>query len=149
MPPTTANLRQSPRRSNPITCPDLQVISYPALPKPLPCARRPCRYLGRDFRHWRTPDRVEGPLCVTPRLLGVIRILIERSQPLPLNELIRYAFEQHTAELAPDTVETVLHYILERLGNWYDDAGIHISVVRAVLATEAPICLTLTSALRR
>ncbi|GIR70108.1 MAG: hypothetical protein CM15mP74_13590 [Halieaceae bacterium] len=82
------------------------------------------------------PDRVEGPFALRRASLGVIRILIERSQPLPLNELLRYAFEQHTAELAPDTVETVLHYILERLGNWYDDAGIHISVVRAVLATE-------------
>ena len=82
------------------------------------------------------PTGSKDPFALRRASLGIIRILIERSQPLPLRELLHYAFEQHTAELAPDTVETVLHYILERLGNWYDDAGIHISVVRAVLATE-------------
>ena len=80
--------------------------------------------------------------------LGVIRILIERSQPLPLNELIRYAFEQHTAQLKYDTVETVLHYIL---GAWAIGTTMreYISLLSEQCSQRrAPICLTLTS-LRR
>ena len=111
------------RRSNPITCPDLRVISYPALPKPLPLRSPTVSIPWWGFSALANPTGSKDPLCVTPRFARCHSNLIERSQPLPLNELLRYAFEQHTAELAPDTVETVLHYILERLGNWYDDAG--------------------------
>ena len=49
--------------------------------------------------------------------------------------LLKQAVLQHSAELQPDTVGIVLQYILDRLGNWYDDEGIHVSVLRAVLAT--------------
>jgi glycyl-tRNA synthetase beta chain len=64
-------------------------------------------------------------------------MLIGLEKPLSLTKLLRGAFEQHTAELSPDTADLVSQYILERLGNWYDDDGIHISVVRAALAAGA------------
>ena len=61
-------------------------------------------------------------------------MLIDLGRPLALDTLLQSACEQHAAELAPDTAEVVAQYILERLGSWYDDEDIHISVVRAALA---------------
>ena len=83
------------------------------------------------------PTGSKDPFALRRASLAVIRILIDLKKPLSLTELLQGAFEQHTAELAPDTADAVSHYITERLGNWYDDDGIHISVVRAALATGA------------
>ena len=81
------------------------------------------------------PTGSKDPFALRRASLAVIRMLIDLEAPLSLSELLRGACEQHTAELLPDTAAAVLNYILERLGNWYDESGIHISVVRAVLAT--------------
>jgi len=83
------------------------------------------------------PTGSKDPFALRRASLAVIRMLIDLKKPLSLNELLQGAFEQHTAELAPDTADAVSHYITERLGNWYDDDGIHISVVRAALAAGA------------
>ena len=81
------------------------------------------------------PTGSKDPFALRRASLAVIRMLIDLKAPLSLNDLLHSACEQHTAELLPDTAADVSHYILERLGNWYDEGGIHISVVRAVLAT--------------
>ena len=83
------------------------------------------------------PTGSKDPFALRRASLAVIRMLIDLKKPLSLTELLQGAFEQHTAELSPDTAELVSQYILERLGNWYDDDGIHISVVRAALASGA------------
>ena len=83
------------------------------------------------------PTGSKDPFALRRASLAVIRMLIALEKPLSLTELLQGAFEQHTAELSPDTAELVSQYILERLGNWYDDDGIHISVVRAALAAGA------------
>ena len=80
------------------------------------------------------PTGSKDPFALRRASLAVIRMLIDLKKPLSLTELLQGAFEQHTAELAPDTADAVSHYITDRLGNWYDDDGIHISVVRAALA---------------
>ena len=80
------------------------------------------------------PTGSKDPFALRRASLAVIRMLIGLEKPLSLTELLQGAFEKHTAELSPDTAELVSQYILERLGNWYDDDGIHISVVRAALA---------------
>ena len=81
------------------------------------------------------PTGSKDPFALRRASLAVIRMLIDLKAPLSLNDLVHHACEQHTAELLPDTATDVSGYILERLGNWYDEGGIHISVVRAVLAT--------------
>ena len=81
------------------------------------------------------PTGSKDPFALRRASLAVIRMLIDLKAPLSLNDLLHSACEQHTAELLPDTAADVSHYVLERLGNWYDEGGIHISVVRAVLAT--------------
>ena len=83
------------------------------------------------------PTGSKDPFALRRASLAVIRMLIDLKKPLDLTELLQGALEQHTAELAPGTVDAVSHYITERLGNWYDDDGIHISVVRAALAAGA------------
>jgi glycyl-tRNA synthetase beta chain len=83
------------------------------------------------------PTGSKDPFALRRASLAVIRMLIGLEKPLSLTKLLRGAFEQHTAELSPDTADLVSQYILERLGNWYDDDGIHISVVRAALAAGA------------
>ena len=83
------------------------------------------------------PTGSKDPFALRRASLAVIRMLISLKKPLSLTELLQAAVEQHTAELSPDTREVVSHYITERLGNWYDDDGIHISVVRAALAAGA------------
>ena len=83
------------------------------------------------------PTGSKDPFALRRASLAVIRMLIDLKTPLSLTELLQGALEQHTAELAPDTADAVSHYITERLGNWYDDDGIHISVVRAALAAGA------------
>lgn len=81
------------------------------------------------------PTGSKDPFALRRASLAVIRMLIDLKAPLSLHDLLHSACEQHAAELLPDTAADVSHYILERLGNWYDEGGIHISVVRAVLAT--------------
>ena len=81
------------------------------------------------------PTGSKDPFALRRASLAIIRMLINLKAPLSLSDLVCRACEQHTAELLPDTATTVSHYILERLDNWYDESGIHISVVRAVLAT--------------
>ena len=83
------------------------------------------------------PTGSKDPFALRRASLALIRMLIGLEKPLSLTELLHGAFEQHTAELSPDTADLVSQYILERLGNWYDDDGIHISVVRAALAAGA------------
>jgi len=81
------------------------------------------------------PTGSKDPFALRRTSLAVIRMLIDLGRPLPLNTLLQSACDQHAAELAPDTAEAVAQYILERLGSWYDDDDIHISVVRAALAS--------------
>ena len=83
------------------------------------------------------PTGSKDPFALRRASLAVIRMLIDLKKPLSLTELLQGAFEQHIAELAPGTADAVSHYITERLGNWYDDDGIHISLVRAALAAGA------------
>ena len=81
------------------------------------------------------PTGSKDPFALRRASLAIIRMLINLKAPLSLSDLLCSACEQHTAELLPNTATTASHYILERLDNWYDESGIHISVVRAVLAT--------------
>ena len=83
------------------------------------------------------PTGSKDPFALRRASLAVIRMLINLKKPLSLTGLLQAVVEQHTADLSPDTPDVVSHYITERLGNWYDDDGINISVVRAALAAGA------------
>jgi glycyl-tRNA synthetase beta chain len=81
------------------------------------------------------PTGSKDPFALRRASLAVVRMLIAVERPLPLIDWLQSACQQHSATLSADTADAVLQYILERLASWYDEQDIHISVVRAVLAT--------------
>ena len=83
------------------------------------------------------PSGSKDPFALRRAALGVIRILIALGKPLPLNAIVDAARQQYgDVSLEPDTQVAVCRYLMERLDAWYQDQGIHIDVVRAVLATR-------------
>ena len=83
------------------------------------------------------PTGSKDPFALRRASLAIIRMLINLKAPLSLSDLLSSACEQHTAELLPETAATVSHYILERLGNWYDESGIPVSYTHLTLPTKA------------
>ena len=83
------------------------------------------------------PTGSKDPFGLRRAALAIIRMLIECDRPLSLDSLLESACAQHSATLAPDTADQVLHYMLERLDSWYESQSIHVEVVRAVLAVES------------
>ena len=88
------------------------------------------------------PTGSKDPFALRRASLAVVRMLIAIERPLPLRDWLQSACKQHSATLSADTADAVLQYILERLASWYDEQDIHISIVRAVLATGITICST-------
>jgi len=82
------------------------------------------------------PTGSKDPFALRRASLAVIRILISLKQPVSLRELLDFARGQHTASLAEDAANVVLHYIFERLNNWYAEQGVSGDVIRAVLASS-------------
>ena len=83
------------------------------------------------------PTGSKDPFGLRRAALAIIRMLIDCDRPLSLDSLLESACAQHSATLAPDTADQVLHYMLERLDSWYESQSIHVEVVRAVLAVES------------
>ena len=82
------------------------------------------------------PTGSKDPFALRRASLAVIRIVVALKQPLPLLELLEFSCKQHQSELADGTASTVLTYMLERLDSWYEDRGINVDIVRAVLAAQ-------------
>ncbi len=83
-----------------------------------------------------TPTGSKDPFALRRASLAIIRMLIASDVALDLDEVINHAVNQypeHVLEHDPET--SVKDYILERLKAWYDDQGIGVDVLRAVLAT--------------
>lgn len=82
------------------------------------------------------PTGSKDPFALRRASLGVIRILLALGQSVDLSAIVDAARRQYgDIPLDPDTQQTVCRYLMERLDAWYQDQGIHIDVVRAVLAT--------------
>jgi glycyl-tRNA synthetase beta chain len=65
----------------------------------------------------------------------VLRILVEHALPLDLPELLRLARAEHGATpLAPDTVDAVYAFMLDRLRGYLRERGYAVDEVDAVLA---------------
>jgi glycyl-tRNA synthetase beta chain len=83
-----------------------------------------------------TPTGSKDPFALRRASLAVIRMLIANDVALDLDELINHAVNQYPEQVLEHDPETsVKDYILERLKAWYDDQGIGVDVLRAVLAT--------------
>lgn len=82
------------------------------------------------------PTGSKDPFALRRAAVGIIRILIERDVRQGLGALCDQAANGFEAGvLAADVSTTVADYIIERLRAWYEDQGISVGVLRAVIAT--------------
>ncbi len=83
-----------------------------------------------------TPTGSKDPFALRRASVGIIRMLIANDVALTIDELIAQAVDQYPENvLTQDPKASVKDYILERLNAWYNDQGIGVDVLRAVLAT--------------
>ncbi len=83
------------------------------------------------------PTGSKDPFALRRASLAVLRIMVEKELDLDLRDCLQLAADQYPAGvLAPDTVEQVLAYMLERFRAWYEEENIPVEVFRAVSATD-------------
>lgn len=83
------------------------------------------------------PSGDKDPFALRRAALGVIRICVEKTLDVNLQELLRACAA--TFDLQPNgesAVESVFTYIMERLRGYYQDRGIPVDLIDAVLATH-------------
>jgi glycyl-tRNA synthetase beta chain len=79
------------------------------------------------------PTGVKDPFALRRAALAVVRILVEKSLPLDLDELCRKSSEGLAQKINTDGVETeVIDYIFDRLRAYYAEQGISFDIVDAV-----------------
>ena len=75
------------------------------------------------------------PFALRRASLGVLRIIVENGYNLDLTDLIAKAKELLGDKLTNDNVEAdVIDFMLGRFRAWYQDEGIEVDVIQAVLA---------------
>ena len=83
------------------------------------------------------PSGSRDPFALRRASLGVLRIVVERSIDLDLEDAIKAAIAQHR-DLPPgdDLCKEVLTYMLDRFRAWYEDENIATEVFLAVAAKQ-------------
>ncbi len=82
------------------------------------------------------PSGAKDPYGLRRASIAVLRILIETPLAVDLREALGLAAREYPAgTLSPDTVGSVLDYVLDRLPGYYQEQGIASDTVEAVLAT--------------
>jgi len=86
----------------------------------------------------KSPTGDKDPFALRRAALGIVRILLEKQRPLGLSQLIKQAVATYAADfLKADTADQVHAYILDRLRGFYQDNGLPIEIVNAVLACQS------------
>lgn len=86
------------------------------------------------------PSGVKDPYALRRAAIGLLRILIETPLALDLKELLDFTAEELRAKVdAGSAAGEVLEYCMERLRGYYQEQGIGVDVVEAVLATGATV----------
>lgn len=81
------------------------------------------------------PKGAADPFALRRAAIGVLRITVENRLPLDLVDLIAKAQELHGANLTnPHASDEVLEFLMARFRAWYQDKGIGVDVILAVLA---------------
>ncbi len=82
------------------------------------------------------PTGSRDPFALRRASLAIVRMLMEIKRISPLPELVDLACSFHeNHSLREDTKPKVTEYLLGRLSGFYEDQSIHISIVRAALAS--------------
>ncbi len=81
------------------------------------------------------PKGAADPFALRRAAIGVLRIIVENKLPLDLVALIAKAQELHGANLSnANAADEVLEFLMARFRAWYQDKGIDVDVILAVLA---------------
>ncbi len=82
------------------------------------------------------PSGSKDPFALRRASVAIIRLLIAVDSPVGLAAIGKQAVTQFAeGVLASDVTASVCEYTLDRLRAWYEDQGISVGVLRAVLAT--------------
>ncbi|MCG9965970.1 glycine--tRNA ligase subunit beta [Shewanella cutis] len=81
------------------------------------------------------PKGAADPFALRRAAIGVLRIIVENKLPLDLVTLIAKAQELHGTNLSnANASDEVLEFLMARFRAWYQDKGINVDVILAVLA---------------
>jgi len=81
------------------------------------------------------PKGAADPFALRRAAIGILRVIVENKLPLDLVELIAKAQALHAANITnANTGVDVLEFLLARFRSWYQDKGIQVDVILAVLA---------------
>ncbi|WP_299809840.1 glycine--tRNA ligase subunit beta [uncultured Shewanella sp.] len=81
------------------------------------------------------PKGAADPFALRRAAIGVLRICLENNLPLDLVDLIAKAQELHGESLTnADVADQVLEFFMARFRAWYQDQGVSVDVILAVLA---------------
>ncbi|WP_372941290.1 glycine--tRNA ligase subunit beta [Shewanella sp.] len=81
------------------------------------------------------PKGAADPFALRRAAIGILRIIVENNLPLDLVDLIAKAQALHGENVSnASTAEDVLEFLMARFRSWYQDKGIQVDVILAVLA---------------
>lgn len=81
------------------------------------------------------PKGDKDPFALRRAALGVLRIIVEKKLPLDLVDLAQKAAALYGDKLSnANVVEEVVDFVLGRFRAWYQEEGISVDVIQAVLA---------------
>lgn len=82
-----------------------------------------------------TPKGDKDPFALRRAALGVLRIIVEKKLPLDLTEIIAKSTALFGDKLTnKNVIEDVVDFMLGRFRAWYQEEGIAVDVIQAVLA---------------
>ncbi|CAB0150837.1 Glycine--tRNA ligase beta subunit [Pseudidiomarina piscicola] len=88
------------------------------------------------------PKGDRDPFALRRSAIGLLRIIVEKDLPLDLNVLVDISRESFGDVLTSETVTTdVVEFLLGRFRPWYQEQGVSVDVIQAVLARRptAPV----------
>jgi glycyl-tRNA synthetase beta chain len=82
------------------------------------------------------PSGDKDPFGLRRQALAILRILIEKQLPLDLEDLCQKARQGYGGLIDEEIIQQVLHFCLERFKAWYQEQGISLQTIEAVLANR-------------
>lgn len=83
------------------------------------------------------PTGEKDPFALRRAALAILRIIIEHELNLDLQVLLTKAYTNYASLPNQETVNQVLHFIIERLRAWYIDKQIPVGIFAAVAAVKS------------
>jgi glycyl-tRNA synthetase beta chain len=83
-----------------------------------------------------TPTGDKDPFGLRRQALGILRILIEHRLPLDLEELFAHARQGYGSLVDKEIIPLVFTFCFERFKAWYQEQGIGIQTLDAVMTTH-------------